>query len=634
MNLGTYLSRSAMYWPDEVAVACADRKWTFAGLESEANRLAAALIGRGLRPGDAVASLAWNRGELVVVEFALYKAGLLRVPVNARLGRGEVEHVLENSAARVVFVDADHADLVGDAAGRCQVVVLGADADADPVPGAPAYAELCAEAGTEAPVAVEVGEDDPCVLNYTSGSTGALKAATQTFGNRLANMRKQHMSDDSRPRPGTRYLACGPITHAGGMNLLAGVFGGAASHVLPHWGVEAFLDTVERERITDTFVVPAMLAMLLDHPDTRKRDLSSLASLRVGGAPISPARLRQAVEVFGPIVSQGYGLGETTSVVAGLSSEVIANAVKDDPELLASCGRAAFDSEIRVVGEDGADLPPRRVGEIIVRGPDCVPGYWGEPELSAEAFRDGWVYTGDLASLLDLHPEHTLADLCQNVAHMDRTMLERSLVRHDSGVRLLAPPRRFGDVSLITPQGVRQALSVARLLFPYLVVDLDRSFGPEQVQALRQADVILLVLRLHGLQHVDRGPELAGERHQRVLVVVAEAHVEVAIDEEHADEPPEGLDRHGELAARLRQPRQRDLGLEREPHGGGRVAHRAPIGVLGRRMPDADGATLPRRHADHAELLHAHARRRSLGAPRGPGGNRKTSESNGLTWGA
>jgi acyl-CoA synthetase (AMP-forming)/AMP-acid ligase II len=395
MNLGTYLSRSAMYWPDEVAVACADRKWTFAGLESEANRLAAALIGRGLRPGDAVASLAWNRGELVVVEFALYKAGLLRVPVNARLGRGEVEHVLENSAARVVFVDADHVDLGGDAAGRCQVVVLGVDAA--PVPGALAYAELCAEAGTEAPVAVEVGEDDPCVLNYTSGSTGALKAATQTFGNRLANMRKQHMSDDSRPRPGTRYLACGPITHAGGMNLLAGALGGAASHVLPHWGVEAFLDTLERERITDTFVVPAMLAMLLDHPDTRKRDLSSLVSLRVGGAPISPARLRQAVEVFGPIVSQGYGLGETTSVVAGLSSEVIANAVKDDPELLASCGRAAFDSEIRVVGEDGADLPPRRVGEIIVRGPDCVPGYWGEPELSAEAFRDGWVYTGDLA---------------------------------------------------------------------------------------------------------------------------------------------------------------------------------------------------------------------------------------------
>lgn len=114
--------------------------------------------------------------------------------------------------------------------------------------------------------------------------------------------------------------------------------------------------------------------------------------------------------------------------------------------------------------------------------------------------------TGDLAALLDLKPTHTLADLCQNAARMDCTMLERSLVRHNSGVQLLAPPRSFADAALVTPQGVRQALNLARTLFSYVIVDLDHSFGPEQIQALHQADLVLLVLRLEFtcLRHCQR----------------------------------------------------------------------------------------------------------------------------------
>jgi pilus assembly protein CpaE len=104
--------------------------------------------------------------------------------------------------------------------------------------------------------------------------------------------------------------------------------------------------------------------------------------------------------------------------------------------------------------------------------------------------------TGDLAALLDLKPTHTIAELCQNAAHMDRTMLDRSLVRHGSGVQLLAPPRTFADTSLVTPEGVRKVINLGRTLFPYVVLDLDHSFGAEQVQVIRQADLVLLVLRL------------------------------------------------------------------------------------------------------------------------------------------
>ncbi|MDG9722655.1 MULTISPECIES: AMP-binding protein [unclassified Streptomyces] len=402
MNLGTYLSRSARYWPQAPALVCGDRSWTFAELENSANRLASALAARGLRPGDAVASVAWNRGELVEIEFALYKAGLTRAPINARLGRGEIEHLLRYAPVRALVFDAAHREdalaAIAAAGTGCLPVPLDDTPAGTESPDASAvtYATLLTE-GDAAPFLVEQSENDPCVLNFTSGSTGALKAAVQTVGNRLANMRKQLMSDESRPRPGTRYLACGPITHATGMGLLAGVFGGSTTYVLPTWSPRSFLETVERERVTATFLVPAMVNMVLAHPDAARHDLSSLTSVRIGGAPISPQRLREAVDFFGPVVAQGYGLGETTSVVAGLSAEEVARAVKEDPELLQSCGRAAYDTEVRVVDEKGREPGPREVGEVIVRGPDCVREYWREPELSAETFRDGWVHTGDLA---------------------------------------------------------------------------------------------------------------------------------------------------------------------------------------------------------------------------------------------
>ncbi|APY90119.1 AMP-dependent synthetase [Streptomyces alfalfae] len=428
MNLGTYLTRSARHWPAHPALVCGDQTWSYDRLETAANRLASALRRRGLRPGEAVASLAWNRAELVEVEFALYKAGLIRVPVNARLGRAEIEHILRDAPVRVLVFDAAHREdaLAAVEAARtdCLPVLLDTLVDEAPAAGGPVkggaaveggvvdtgpadagpgagprpvpYADLLAE-GDDGVVAVETAEHDPAVLNFTSGSTGALKAAVQTFGNRLANMRKTLMSEDSRPGPHTRYLACGPITHATGMVLLAGVFGGATTHILPTWSAEAFFDTVERERITATFLVPAMLNMVLAHPGAAERDLSSLTSVRVGGAPVSPQRLRDAVALFGPVVAQGYGLAETTSVVAGLSSADVLRGVTEDEELLRSCGRPAYDSEVRVVDERGGELPPREIGEVIVRGPDCVSEYWHAPDLSAETFRDGWVHTGDLA---------------------------------------------------------------------------------------------------------------------------------------------------------------------------------------------------------------------------------------------
>ncbi|MBN9738196.1 AMP-dependent synthetase [Pseudonocardia sp. P1] len=392
MNLGTYVARSASYWPAREALVCDGVRRTYAELDVRTDRLASALARGGLVAGDAVATFASNRAELVEVEVALYKGGHLRVPINFRLGEEEVRHILADADVRLIITDSARAELARaavDEAGREIRHVVFDDGS---------YDDLLAEGG-DAPVAVDVEPDAPCVLNFTSGSTGALKAAVQTTGNRLANMRKRLMDPDAAASPTDAYLVAGPITHASGMGVLALLSRGATVVVLPAFTPQAFLDAVAAERITSSFVVPTMLNMLVAHPGLAAADTSSLQVLRVGGAPISPQRLKDAVTAFGPVIMQGYGQAETTSGVTTLTREDVRRGVESDPEILLSCGRAMFDTEIRIVDEQLRPVPAGQTGELVVRGPDCVTEYWHEPDLSAETFRDGWVLTGDIARL-------------------------------------------------------------------------------------------------------------------------------------------------------------------------------------------------------------------------------------------
>ncbi|MEA1797075.1 MULTISPECIES: acyl-CoA synthetase [Rhodococcus] len=394
MNLGTYLARSASFYPDLEALVCGEGRWTYSELNTAADRLASALAVTGARPGHMIGTFAGNCGELVVTEMALYKGGFVRVPINARLGADELGHILADADVRVLFVDAAHADMalkvVADAGLHCRVIDYSTSTS-----GADGYHELTAR-GSEDNVEVDVDIDAPAVLNYTSGSTGKLKAAVQSHGNRLANMRKRLMSPEGAPTVGDRYLAPGPVTHASGMVMLGMFARGAAVVILPTWDTRTFLQTIERERITTTMVVPTMLNLLMDHPSVTDIDLSSLRCIGVGAAPVSPQRLRDAVKVFGPIVIQGYGLGETTSVVTVLTAEDVVRGIESDAELLLSCGRPAYDTDIRVVDDNGVQVPAGTIGEIVARGPDCVREYFREPELSAQTFKNGWVHTGDV----------------------------------------------------------------------------------------------------------------------------------------------------------------------------------------------------------------------------------------------
>jgi acyl-CoA synthetase (AMP-forming)/AMP-acid ligase II len=399
MNQGRFISRNARHFPDQPAIIFQNQVTSFRALDERSNRLANALLGLGLRKGDRVAFQMSNRPAIVELEVALYKAGLVRVPLNARLAPAEVVDVIENGDPRVFLVGDSHADSVQELRGRLGSVehFIGVGAQ---VPGWHEYESLLAASATENPD-VEMQPEDLAVLHYTSGSTGKLKAAMQTVGNRMSHLRKVAMHR-MRVGRGDVLLLSGPLTHASGMFLQPFLYQGGTILVQDKFDPDTLLAAVERWRVTYTFMVPTMLNRLATHPGLGRYDISSLKQVAYGGAPMAPARIREAWEALGPVLSQGYGGGETTGGLILFSTDDHARAIREVPTRLASCGRPIGESEVRVVNEAGQQVRGDEVGEIVVRGPDVFAGYWKEPELTKQAFdAQGWLHTGDLAKVDD-----------------------------------------------------------------------------------------------------------------------------------------------------------------------------------------------------------------------------------------
>jgi acyl-CoA synthetase (AMP-forming)/AMP-acid ligase II len=201
-----------------------------------------------------------------------------------------------------------------------------------------------------------------------------------------------------RVNPGDVLALAGPITHASGMFIQPFLSQGGTILLHERFDPEAFLASVATHRVTHTFVVPTMINMLLAVPDRARFDLSTLRSMTYGSAPMAPARIVEAWRAFGPILSQGYGAGETTGGLVALTIDDHREAIEQgNPERLASCGRPFSEARVCLVDDAGQQVPAGEIGEIVIAGPDVFAGYWREPELTAAALRNGWLHTGDLA---------------------------------------------------------------------------------------------------------------------------------------------------------------------------------------------------------------------------------------------
>ncbi len=398
MNLGRYITRSAKYFSEQTAIIFEGKRISYAELDKRTNRLARSFYALGMEKGDRVAIQAWNRPEIAETEVACYKAGMVRVPINARLSPAETIEILNNAQVKTLIADKEHMEPLLDNQKSLEAVKNFIDLDGAIAP-VNSYEKVLYQ-NTDEDLDIEVGTEDLAVLTYSSGTTGKLKGIMQSYGNRLAMIRKALMFPEVRIKPGDTFIHVGPITHVSGMLLMPLFFTGGCNIIIRRFDLDMLLDTIQRERVNYTMVVPTMINFLLAYPKLSQYKFDSLKGIFYGAAPISPVRVQQAIDFFGPILFQGYGMSETTSFITVLTAREHKEALKKNPERLGSCGRPVFETEVRVVNEKGEDIRPgEEIGEIIARGPDIMKGYFKDPELTQKTIVNNWIHTGDMAKV-------------------------------------------------------------------------------------------------------------------------------------------------------------------------------------------------------------------------------------------
>ncbi len=436
MNLAVWVERHGRLRPDVAALADGER--VHADWATFAARAAGAAAGLrdvfGLSPGDRVAIVMRNRPEYLEALFAIWHAGLVVVPVNARLHRDEIAYILDDSGAAVVVTDEDHAtdveSLLGTVASLRAAVVA---------PG-----ERWDRLAASSPARL-VGRQpqDPAWLFYTSGTTGRPKGATLTHRN-LLTMSLSYFADIDAVTPDDCILHAAPLSHGAGLYGLPHVARGAVSVVPRSGGVdgEEIAALLGRWPGMSFFAAPTMVKRLTGDPAIAAGDLSHLKTIIYGGAPMYLADLEDALGVFGPRLAQIYGQGETPMTITALSKADHAD--RDHPEWrdrMQSVGLARTDVEVRVVDADDRELPAGDIGEVVVRGDVVMAGYWQQPDATAEALRGGWLHTGDVGSFDD-DGYLTLRDRSKDLIisggmNVYPREVEEALLRH-AGVRAAA----------------------------------------------------------------------------------------------------------------------------------------------------------------------------------------------------
>lgn len=358
------------------------RKLTYAELDKRTNRLTAALAALGIAKGDRVALLVPNCPEYFELQFACGRLGAIMLPLNWRLTVPELEYILGDSTPKLLVHDSGFAE---------QARVLAKNRlEIDPERPDSDYERALAEAG-DTPAPEELTHDDIAMVMYTSGTTGHPKGAIITHGMVFWNC--VNLGIPALITPETVQLVVLPLFHTGGLNCYANPVLHAGGTILlmrtfdPGQALDAISDPALG--ITHFFAVPAPYQFMMQHPKFQGADLSRLRIAGVGGAPCALSILETWTARGVPLV-QGWGMTETSPAGTMLDA---ADAIRK----LGSAGRVLMHTAVRVVDDEGRDVQPGGIGELLIKGPNITPGYWNKPEATESAFTDGWLHTGDAA---------------------------------------------------------------------------------------------------------------------------------------------------------------------------------------------------------------------------------------------
>ncbi|GKT09736.1 class I adenylate-forming enzyme family protein [Desulforhabdus sp. TSK] len=373
-----------------------DRQFTYREFIERTRRMGNALLGFGLQKGDRVAILSKNSIENAESYFSIPNAGLVLVMLNFRLAMPEVETILDDAQASVLMVHEEYLDQIEQIRPRLSFVkhfiLFGNQSKLRE--GWHDYEALMEQSSPQAPP-VEVADDDLAALMYTSGTTGSPKGCMVLHSNFHHVGRAQTV--ELRTTRDDVALIPAPLFHAAGMVILMdAVYNGATTLIMPNWDLDAFLQLVEKYKVTLGVLATPMLAFLTDYPGADRYDLSSLKSVLFAGAPVTPVVFEKAIERFGNVFVHGYGTTETVGTVSNLRVDQIGEALAQGrKEILGSCGKSYPNMEPQVVDDDGNPVPAGGVGDVRVRGQGVTAGYWNKKRETESAYKNGWYYTGD-----------------------------------------------------------------------------------------------------------------------------------------------------------------------------------------------------------------------------------------------
>ncbi|MET4119851.1 long-chain acyl-CoA synthetase [Bradyrhizobium sp. JR1.5] len=436
MNIAIVLANAAKAFAERPAV-CLGRKTvhSYAQLLQRSAALGEAFRGRGFAPGSRVGVFLSNRPEYFEILFGAWFAGLVVAPINAKLHPKELAYIIENCAASVLFTDIE-----GGLSQPGNVV----DVDGDD------YRAMLATAPSDC-LPASVGPEDTAWLFYTSGTTGYPKGAMLTHRN-LYNMTTSFLADIGAVDETDAALYPAPLSHGAGLLALAHLVRGAAN-VVPESGgfqPDEIVDLINRFPGSSFFAAPTMVNRLVTSPSLANLKVENLDQIFYGGAPMYVEDLKRALSVLGPRLWQAYGQGESPCTISYLPPHMhldIGDGRLD--ERLSSVGITRTGVCVRVVDAEGNDVPPGENGEVIVAGDVVMAGYWNNPSATAQALRDGWLWTGDIGTF-DMHGFLYLKDRSKDViisggSNIYPREVEEVLLRHPAVTEVSVIGRRHPD---------------------------------------------------------------------------------------------------------------------------------------------------------------------------------------------
>lgn len=386
MSLASALDRTVRLHGGRPAIIEPDRTYTWAEFGDRVARAATVLADHGVGRGDRFGILALNGFRQAEIMHAGYWMGAIPVPTNTRLAPPEIRHIFDDAACKFVVVD-DACAVALESAELAEWRRCALSIDSN-------YESLLADASPSP--AYDSAEDDDAILLYTGGTTGRSKGVRLTHRNVTSNGAQVAIA--MRARLDDVYLHVAPMFHSADLLGTAFTLLGAAHVYMPRFTPSRLLEAMVRTGTTSVLLTPTMIIMTLQEEDVSAHDVSELRLLFYGSSPMAVEWIRRAAEAFPTAgVQQAYGLTETSPVLTTLDIEEHANAIATgETAILRSVGRAVVDVSLRILNDDGQEVPIGDAGEVAVRGPNVTPGYLNRPEETKTAFRNGWFHTGDL----------------------------------------------------------------------------------------------------------------------------------------------------------------------------------------------------------------------------------------------